>query len=131
MTIKILGVGSYLPRKILTNDELAKTLSTSDDWIFSHTGIHSRHIVDEDECTSTMSIASAKRALEASGVTPDEIGLIVVATSTPDYNTFPATACIVQEALGCKNCGAYDLQAACSGFIFALEQVRCWVLAHP
>lgn len=131
MTIKILGVGSYLPQRVVTNDEIAKRLDTSDEWIFSHTGIRSRHVVADDECTSTMSIVAARQALEMAQVSSDEIGLIVVATSTPDYNTFPATACIVQNALKCRNAGAYDLQAACSGFIYALEQARCWIVAHP
>ena len=129
--MKILGTGSYLPPKIVTNDDLARSLDTSDEWIHSHTGIHSRHIADADDCTSTMAVKAAKKALESSGVAPDEIGLIIVATSTPDYNTFPATACLVQDALGCKDAGAYDLQAACAGFIYALDQGRCWVAAHP
>ena len=125
--MKILGTGSYLPPKVVTNDDLARSLDTSDEWIHSHTGIHSRHIAEADDCTSTM----AEKALEASGVSPEEIGLIIVATSTPDYNTFPATACLVQNALGCKNAGACDLQAACAGFIYALDQGRCGVAAHP
>ena len=89
--MKILGTGSYLPPKIVTNDDLARSLDTSDEWIHSHTGIHSRHIAEADDCTSTMAVKAAKNALEASGVAPDEIGLVIVATSTPDYNTFPAT----------------------------------------
>ena len=131
MALKILGTGSYLPPKVVTNDDLSKTLETNDEWIYSHTGIHSRHIAEADDCTSTMATKAAQAAMAAAGVTPEEIGLIVVATSTPDYNTFPATACIVQAALGCPACGAYDLQAACAGFVYALEQVRCWVKANP
>jgi 3-oxoacyl-[acyl-carrier-protein] synthase-3 len=129
--VKILGTGSYLPPKVVTNDDLAKTLETSDEWIYSHTGIRARHVAEADDCTSTMAAKAARRALEAAGVTPEEIGLIIVATSTPDYNTFPSTACLVQDALGCPAAGAYDLQAACAGFIYALEQGRCWALAHP
>lgn len=131
MSIKILGTGSYLPPNVVTNDELAKSLDTSDDWIFSHTGIHSRHIAGEGDCTSTMATAAAREAMEAAGVKPDEIGLIIVATSSPDYNTFPSTACLVQAALDCPATGAYDLQAACAGFVYALDQARCWVKVNP
>ena len=127
MALKILGTGGYLPPKVVTNDDLAKTLDTSDEWIYSHTGIHARHIAGEDDCTSTMATKAARAAMEAAGAKPEEIGLIVVATSSPDYNTFPSTACLVQAALGCPATGAYDLQAACAGFVYALDQARCWV----
>ncbi|MGN0852968.1 MAG: beta-ketoacyl-ACP synthase III [Kiritimatiellia bacterium] len=130
MALKILGTGSYLPSRVVTNDDLSKTLDTSDEWIFSHTGIHSRHLAADDECTSSMATKAAQAALKAAGADPGEIGLIVMATSTPDYNTFPATACLVQAALGCTSCGAYDVQAACAGFVYALEQARCWVKEH-
>ena len=96
MGIKILGTGSYFPPKVVKNTEIATSLDTSDDWIFSHTGIHSRHIADEGETTSTMAAKAAGRAMEAAGAKPDEIGLVIVATSTPDYATFPSTACLVQ-----------------------------------
>ncbi len=131
MSIKILGTGSYLPPNVVTNDELAKSLDTSDEWIFSHTGIHSRHIAGEADCTSTMATAAAREAMSAAGVAPEEIGLIIVATSSPDYNTFPSTACLVQAALECPATGAYDLQAACAGFVYALDQARCWVKVNP
>lgn len=131
MAIKILGTGSYLPPNVVTNDDLAKSLDTSDEWIFSHTGIHSRHIADENDCTSTMATKAAREAMAAAGVKPDEIGLIIVATSSPDYNTFPSTACLVQAALDCPATGAYDLQAACAGFVYALDQARCWVKVNP
>ena len=114
MSVKVLGTGSYLPPKVVTNDDLSKSLDTSDEWIYSHTGIHSRHIAEEDDCTSSMAAKAGKAALEAAGVSPEEIGLIIVATSTPDYATFPSTACLVQATLGCKGSGAYDLQAASS-----------------
>ena len=127
MSVKILGTGSYLPPKVVTNDDLSKTLDTNDEWIYSHTGIRSRHIAEEDDCTSSMAAKAGKAALEAAGAAPEEIGLIIVATSTPDYATFPSTACLVQAALGCKGSGAYDLQAACAGFVYAIEQARCWV----
>lgn len=131
MALKILGTGSYLPPQVVTNDDLAKSLETSDDWIFSHTGIHARHIAEEDDCTSTMATKAARAAMETAGVAPEEIGLIIVATSSPDYNTFPSTACLVQAALGCPATGAYDLQAACAGFVYALDQARCWVKVNP
>ena len=127
MSVKILGTGSYLPPKVVTNDDLARTLDTSDEWIYSHTGIHSRHVADADDCTSAMAAKAARKAMEAAQVEPADIGLIIVATSTPDYATFPSTACLVQAALGCPETGAYDMQAACAGFVYALEQARCWV----
>ncbi len=126
MSVRILGTGSYLPPKIVTNDDLSQSLDTNDEWIRSHTGIRSRHIADADDCTSSMAAKAGAAALEAAGVPANEIGLIVVATSTPDYATFPSTACLVQAALGCSESGAYDLQAACAGFVYALEQARCW-----
>ena len=131
MGIKILGTGSYLPPKVLTNADIATALDTSDEWIFSHTGIHARHIAEEGETTSTMATKAARAALDAAGLAPADVGLIVLATSTPDYNTFPSTACIVQGLLGCTNAGAYDLQAACAGFVYALEQARGWLACNP
>ena len=131
MGIRILGTGSYLPPKVVTNDDIAASLDTSDEWIYSHTGIHSRHVAGEGESTSTMAAAAAKAAMDAAGVKPEEIGLIVLATSTPDYNPFPSTACVVQGLLGCSNAGAFDLQAACAGFVYALEQARGFVNFYP
>ena len=131
MGIKILGTGSYLPEKVVTNEDIAKTLDTTDEWIYSHTGIRSRHVAGEGETTSTMAAEAGRRALEAAGVKPEEIGLIVLATSSPDYNPFPSTACVVQGMLGCVNAGAFDLQAACAGFIYALEQARGFVNFYP
>ena len=131
MGIRVLGTGSYLPPKVVTNDDIAKSLDTTDEWIYSHTGIHSRHVAGEGESTSTMAAKAAQAALESSGVKPEEVGLIVVATSTPDYNPFPSTACLVQAALGCVNAGAFDLQAACAGFVYALEQARGFVNFYP
>lgn len=131
MGIRILGTGSYLPPKVVSNEDLAKALDTSDEWIFSHTGIHSRHVAEAGETTSTMAAKAAQQALEAAKVKPEEIGLIIVATSTPDYATFPSTACLVQTLLACTNAGAYDLQAACAGFVYALEQARGWLALHP
>ena len=131
MAIRILGTGSYLPPKVITNDDLAKVLDTSDEWIFSHTGIHARHVAESGETTSTMAMKAARSAMAAAKAMPEEIGLIVLATSTPDYNTFPSTACIVQGLLGCVNAGAFDLQAACAGFVYALDMARGFVNAHP
>ncbi len=131
MGIRILGTGSYLPEKVVTNDDIAQSLETSDEWIYSHTGIHSRHVAGEGESTSTMAAKAAQAAMDAAGVKPEEIGLIVLATSTPDYNPFPSTACIVQGILGCTNAGAFDLQAACAGFVYALEQARGFVNFYP
>ena len=131
MGIRIMGTGSYLPPKVVTNDDIAKSLDTTDEWIFSHTGIHSRHVAEAGESTSTMAAKAAQRAMDAAGVKPEEIGLIVLATSTPDYNPFPSTACVVQGILGCTNAGAFDLQAACAGFIYALEQARGFVNFYP
>ena len=121
MTIRsvVLGCGSYLPRRILTNAELARRIDTSDQWIVQRTGIRQRHIAAEGEFTSHLAIKAARAALEDAGVEAETIDLIVLATSTPD-NTFPATAVAVQCGLGINHGAAFDLQAVCSGFVFAL-----------
>jgi 3-oxoacyl-[acyl-carrier-protein] synthase-3 len=115
----VLGCGSYLPQKVLTNAELAARLDTSDEWIVQRTGIRQRHIAAEGEFTSHLAINAARAALEHAGIDAQAIDLIVLATSTPD-NTFPATAVAVQNALGINHGVAFDLQAVCSGFVFAL-----------
>jgi len=115
----ITGCGSYLPARILTNDDLARMIDTSDAWITERTGIKQRHIAADNELTSDMAIAAARQALERAGVKAASIDLIVVATSTPD-NTFPATATAVQAGLGIHHGAAFDLQAVCSGFVYAL-----------
>lgn len=115
----ILGVGSYAPEKILTNRDLEKMVDTSDEWITSRTGIKERRIADKEQAASDLALPAAKKALDNANVSPEEIGLIVVATSTPDMY-FPSTACIVQDKLGCVNAGAFDLAAGCTGFIYAL-----------
>jgi 3-oxoacyl-[acyl-carrier-protein] synthase-3 len=115
----VLGCGSYLPERILTNAELAAKVDTSDEWIVQRTGIRQRHIAAEGEFTSHLAIKAAEAALADAGVDAQSIDLIVLATSTPD-NTFPATAVSVQSALGIHHGAAFDLQAVCSGFIFAL-----------
>lgn len=115
----VLGCGSYLPQKVLTNAELATQIDTSDEWIVQRTGIRERHIAAEGEFTSHLAINAAKAALADAGIDAQSIDLIVLATSTPD-NTFPATAVAVQNGLGIHHGAAFDLQAVCSGFVFAL-----------
>lgn len=115
----VLGAGSYLPAKTLTNDELARRVDTSDEWIVQRTGIKERHIAADGETTSMLGEKAARAALANAGLTADDIDLIIVATSTPDW-TFPSTATQIQAALGLTHGAAFDLQAVCSGFIFAL-----------
>ena len=116
---RIAGTGSYLPAKVLTNIDLEGSVETSDEWIFSRTGIRERHIAADNECASDLALIASQRALEAAGVTTDALDLIIVATTTPDM-VFPSTACILQAKLGAKNCPAFDVQAVCSGFVYAL-----------
>jgi len=116
---KITGVGSYLPKKVLTNNDLEKSLDTTDAWITSRTGIKERHIVGQNELTSDLAYEAAKNAIKNAGIAVSNIDLIIVATTTPD-KIFPSTACIVQTKLGIKNCPAFDVQAVCSGFIYGL-----------
>ena len=115
----VLGCGSYLPQKVLTNAELAARIDTSDEWIVQRTGIRQRHIAADGEFTSHLAINAARAALADAGIDAQSIDLIVLATSTPD-NTFPATAVAVQNGLGINHGAAFDLQAVCSGFVFAL-----------
>jgi len=116
----IVGTGSYLPPRILTNADLAATVDTTDDWIVERTGIRQRHIAAEGEFTSDLGVAAARRALDAAGMTPDDVDLIVVATATPDQ-TFPACATVVQHKLGMTHGVAFDVAAVCSGFLYALS----------
>ena len=121
---RITGTGSYLPPRRLTNADLAAELATqgvetSDDWIVERTGIHARHFAAPDVCCSDLGVEAAKNALEAAGLKPSDIDLIIVATSTPDM-VFPSAACILQNKLGIAGCPAFDLQAVCSGFVYAL-----------
>jgi 3-oxoacyl-[acyl-carrier-protein] synthase III len=115
----VLGCGGYLPRQVLTNADLARKVDTSDEWIVQRTGIHERHIAATGEKTSDLALAAARAALKASGIDPSTIDLIVLGTATPD-NTFPATAVTVQAELGITAGAAFDVQAVCSGFVFAL-----------
>ncbi len=127
--IAIVGTGSYLPEKILTNQELEKMVETSDEWIFSRTGIKERRIAAPGETTSDLGTEAAKRALEAANLTAEEIELIVVATITPDV-VFPSTACYIQSKLGAKKAAALDIGAACTGFVYALSVARNLMLGN-
>src|SRR5262249_3435246 len=118
----VLGCGSYLPGKVLGNDELSRMVDTSDEWITQRTGIRERHIAAEGETTASMALQASRVAVAAAGGTAQSIDLIVLATSTPD-NTFPASAVSVQAGLGITHGAAFDLQAVCSGFVFALATV--------
>jgi len=117
---KIIAIGGYLPEKILTNKDLEKSLDTSDEWIYTRTGIKERHIIDTNETTSDMAYHSALDAIHSTDINPHQIDLIIVATTTPD-KVFPSTACLVQNKLGIGECPAFDVQAVCSGFIYALS----------
>jgi len=116
---KITGTGSYLPEKVVTNKDFESTLETTDEWIYSRTGIKQRHVIDEKESVSGMAEIASNNALEAAGLDASEIDLIIVATSSSD-RVFPSTACILQNRLGANGGAAFDVQAACSGFIYAL-----------
>ncbi len=116
---RVVGCGAHLPERIVTNDELARRVETTDAWIVERTGIRQRHIAAEGERTSDLALAAARRALENGAVSPSEVDLIVLATTTPD-DTFPATATKVQAALGLDHGAAFDLQAVCAGFVYAL-----------
>ena len=117
---EIVGTGRYLPEKILTNADLEKTLDTTDEWIRSRTGIHERRIAQKDESSSTLGAHAAKKALDSAGMTPDELDMIIVCTSTPDV-LYPSTACFVQKNIGASKAAAYDISAVCSGFVFGLS----------
>ncbi|HCI48985.1 MAG: 3-oxoacyl-ACP synthase [Alphaproteobacteria bacterium RIFCSPHIGHO2_01_FULL_41_14] len=117
---RIIGTGSYLPQKIVTNYDLEKIMETSHDWIAQRTGIHQRHVAAEDEFTSHMGIKASQKAMIAANIQAEDIDFIICATTTPDL-TFPATAVRIQSSLGAKNAFAFDIQAVCSGFIYALS----------
>jgi 3-oxoacyl-[acyl-carrier-protein] synthase-3 len=118
-TVGILGTGSYIPDKVLTNSDLEKMVDTTDEWIVSRTGIRTRRIADEKMATSDLATKAALEAIKDADISAEEIDLIIVATVTPDMN-FPSTACIVQKNIGAKNAAAFDLEAGCSGFIYGL-----------
>jgi 3-oxoacyl-[acyl-carrier-protein] synthase-3 len=116
---RIAGTGSYLPAKVLTNADLERMVETSDEWIVTRTGIRQRHIAAEGEFTSDLAEKASRRAIEAAGISPQDIDLIIVATTTPD-RIFPSAACLLQSKLGISGCPAFDVQAVCSGFVYAL-----------
>jgi len=124
--VTVAGTGSYLPEKVLTNDDLAKLVDTSDEWITSRTGIKERRIAAIGENTSDLATKAAERAMEDAGVTAEEIDLIIVATISPDM-FFPSTACFVQKKLGAKNAVCFDISAACSGFLYAMQICRHFI----
>jgi 3-oxoacyl-[acyl-carrier-protein] synthase-3 len=128
-TCSVIAVGSYVPQRVLTNAELEKMVDTSDEWIVSRTGIKERHIAAKNEFTSDMAAKAASRALERAGVTAGEIDMIIVATITPDM-PFPSTACLVQQKIGARRAAAYDIEAACSGFIFGLEIGQQFIMSR-
>lgn len=126
--VRVAGTGSYLPERVVTNDDLSRTLDTNDEWIVTRTGIKSRHFARADEATSDMALVAAKRAMEAAGVGPADLDLILCATMTPDH-IIPSTAALLQRALSAEKAGGYDLQSACSGFVIGLgagaSYVKC------
>jgi 3-oxoacyl-[acyl-carrier-protein] synthase-3 len=131
---KIIGTGSYLPEKRVTNNELAaqlaaKGIETSDEWIVSRSGISARHYAEPEQASSDLGVLAARQALDAAGLQPDDIDLIIVASSTPDFfGSFPSTACIVQKKLGMtNNCAAVDVQAVCSGFVYAMASADSFI----
>ncbi|OJF76980.1 MAG: 3-oxoacyl-ACP synthase [Treponema sp. CETP13] len=134
MSIQITATGRYVPKKILTNEDLSKIVETSDEWIFSHTGIKERHIVSEEEATSDLAYKAAMSALEVINLDNPKaaalnIELIIVATASPDYPGFPSVACMVQDRIGAKNAAAFDILAGCTGFIYALDTAFCMMKA--
>ena len=125
---KIIGTGSYLPKKILTNQDLESIVDTNDSWIRTRTGIEQRHIAADNEMASDLAVNACLKAIESADISIDNIDLIIVATTTPDM-TFPSTACILQNKLGIKDCPAFDVQAVCSGFVYALATADMFIRA--
>lgn len=126
---KIVSLGAHVPPRAVSNDEMATFVETSDEWIASHTGIRNRFIADESVAASDLALPAAQQALERAGMGADELDLIVLATSTPDFVGLPSTAAVLQDALGAHRAGAMDVVAACSGFIYALETARVYIAA--
>ena len=126
---RIVGTGSYLPERVMTNHDFAAHLETSDAWIRERTGIVQRHIADEKQGSSDLALQASRRALAAAGIAAEDLDLIVVATSTPDY-IFPSTACLLQAKLGVKGCAAFDVQAVCSGFVYALATADTFIRSN-
>jgi 3-oxoacyl-[acyl-carrier-protein] synthase-3 len=128
-TCAIAGVGAYVPTKVLTNSDLEKIVDTTDEWITTRTGIKERRIAASDEFTSDLAAKAAQRAMKAAGVTGEQVDLIIVATITPDM-VFPSTACLVQQKIGARRAAAFDLEAACSGFIYGLEIAQQFIMSR-
>jgi 3-oxoacyl-[acyl-carrier-protein] synthase-3 len=128
-SVSITGVGSYVPARVLTNADLEKMVETTDEWITTRTGIKERRLAGPDEATSDLAVAAARKALASAGVTPEQVDLIIVATITPDM-LFPSTACLVQHKLGAVRAAAFDIEAACSGFVYALDIASHFVASH-
>jgi 3-oxoacyl-[acyl-carrier-protein] synthase III len=128
-TCSIVSVGSYVPERVLTNADLEKMVDTTDEWIFTRTGIKERHIAAQHEATSDLAAKAARAAMSRARISASEIDLIILATITPDM-PFPSTACLVQEKIGAENAAAFDIQAACSGFIFALEIGQQFIMSR-
>jgi 3-oxoacyl-[acyl-carrier-protein] synthase-3 len=128
-SVSIIGTGSYLPEKVLSNRDLEKMVETSDEWIITRTGISERRIAAEGEHTSDLAAKAAVQAMENAGITAEEIDLILVATVTPDM-FFPSTACFVQAKIGAKNAACFDVSAACSGFLYAIEIAQQFITSH-
>lgn len=126
-TAKIVGLGTYLPEKILTNSDFERMVETSDEWIVSRTGMKERHVVSEGESLATLCVQAGRRALENAGVAPEEVDLVILATATPEQ-PIPATSAIIQPELGVKNAVCFDLSAACSGFLYALKVARQFIV---
>ncbi|MGC5771412.1 beta-ketoacyl-ACP synthase III [Paenibacillus pabuli] len=124
--VGVIGTGKYVPEKILTNSDLEKMVDTNDEWIVSRTGIRERHIAAPDQATSDLAYEAAVKALESAGMTGSDLDLIIVATITPD-SAFPSTACILQDKLGAKGAAAFDLSAACSGFVYGLATATSFI----
>ncbi|MCG7382603.1 MULTISPECIES: beta-ketoacyl-ACP synthase III [unclassified Paenibacillus] len=124
--VGVIGTGKYVPEKILTNSDLEKMVDTNDEWIVSRTGIKERHIAAPDQATSDLAYEAAMKALESAGMTGSDLDLIIVATITPD-SAFPSTACILQDKLGAKGAAAFDLSAACSGFVYGLATATSFI----
>jgi 3-oxoacyl-[acyl-carrier-protein] synthase-3 len=125
---KLLGTGMYVPERVMTNEDFARIVNTNDEWIVQRTGMKERRLAEHDQATSDLAIAASRAALADAGVTPDQVDLVICATITAD-NTLPSTACWIQDRLGCKRAGAFDLTAACSGHIYALAQARAAILS--
>ncbi len=130
MSAAICGVGHYVPPNSLSNDVLSKSLNTSDNWIYSHTGIRNRYIASSDQSTADLAYYAAKDAIKVADIDEKSINFIICATSTPDYLSFPSTACILQDMLDASNAAAFDISAACSGFIYGLEISRSIIEAN-